>query len=189
MTDREALLAAVRESPDDDLPRLVFADWLEEHGEAERSAFIRAQVEASRAEPFSPAARDAEDRAAKLLAGKNLESWTWDLRGLMLDVRFERGFVHHATVDAAQFPESAKDLFALETIRSIRLVRPPPSRSEFEVLLNPAFDVPELERVEALDLQSLELVHDDLMNLVESEPLVGLRELSLRDNPVPPNRL
>lgn len=41
MTDREALLAAVRESPDDDLPRLVFADWLDDRGESDRAAFIR----------------------------------------------------------------------------------------------------------------------------------------------------
>jgi uncharacterized protein (TIGR02996 family) len=199
MTDREALLAAVRESPDDDLPRLVYADWLEENAgslpgierstAAERATFIRAQVEAARAEPFSPEAREAEDRAAKLLTEKNREAWSWDLRGLMLDVRFERGFVHHATVDAAQFPESAKDLFALEPIRSIRLVRPPPSRSEFEVLLSPSFDVPELARIEALDLQGLELVHSDCMDLVESQPLADLSRLSLRGNPIPPSWL
>lgn len=40
-TGRAALLAAVLESPDDDAPRLVYADWLEEAGEADRAAFIR----------------------------------------------------------------------------------------------------------------------------------------------------
>lgn len=40
-----ALLAAVRASPADDLPRLVLADWLEEKGEAERAEFIRVQCE------------------------------------------------------------------------------------------------------------------------------------------------
>src|SRR5262245_60549915 len=28
-----ALWAAIRENPEDDLPRLVYADWLEEHGD------------------------------------------------------------------------------------------------------------------------------------------------------------
>jgi len=32
-----ALLKAVVDSPADDLPRLVAADWLEEHGDAERA--------------------------------------------------------------------------------------------------------------------------------------------------------
>lgn len=48
MTDREALLAAVRESPGDDTPRLIFADWCEENGEEQRAAFIRAQIWLSR---------------------------------------------------------------------------------------------------------------------------------------------
>lgn len=40
-----ALLAAVCAAPGDDLPRLVLADWLEEHGKEERSEFIRVQCE------------------------------------------------------------------------------------------------------------------------------------------------
>jgi uncharacterized protein (TIGR02996 family) len=43
MTEREALLRAVCENPDDDTPRLVFADWLDENGEPERAEFIRLQ--------------------------------------------------------------------------------------------------------------------------------------------------
>jgi uncharacterized protein (TIGR02996 family) len=45
MSDRDALLAAVRQAPDDDSPRLVYADWLDEHGEADRAEFIRLQIE------------------------------------------------------------------------------------------------------------------------------------------------
>ncbi len=37
------LLAGVRAAPDDDLPRLVLADWLEEHDSSEWAEFIRAQ--------------------------------------------------------------------------------------------------------------------------------------------------
>lgn len=42
------LLAAVRAAPDDDLPRLVLADWLEEHESSEWAEFIRAQCEVER---------------------------------------------------------------------------------------------------------------------------------------------
>lgn len=45
MTEREALHAAVLESPEDNLPRLVFADWLEENGEQVRAEFIRTSIE------------------------------------------------------------------------------------------------------------------------------------------------
>lgn len=43
-----ALLAAIVASPDDDLPRLVYADWLEEDGQLERAQFIRTAVEYDR---------------------------------------------------------------------------------------------------------------------------------------------
>jgi uncharacterized protein (TIGR02996 family) len=45
MGDRAALYAAVCANPDDDTPRLVFADWLQEHGEEKRAAFIRSQID------------------------------------------------------------------------------------------------------------------------------------------------
>ena len=31
--------------PDDNAPRLIFADWLDEHGDGARAEFIRVQVE------------------------------------------------------------------------------------------------------------------------------------------------
>lgn len=43
MTEEQALLAAVRAAPDDDLPRLVYADWLDERGRGVRAEFIRLQ--------------------------------------------------------------------------------------------------------------------------------------------------
>lgn len=42
------LLAAIIANPDDDLPRLQMADWLDERGGCERAEFIRVQVELSR---------------------------------------------------------------------------------------------------------------------------------------------
>jgi uncharacterized protein (TIGR02996 family) len=45
MTETErSLLDAVLENPDDDLPRLVYADWLDENGDPKRAEFIRAQI-------------------------------------------------------------------------------------------------------------------------------------------------
>lgn len=45
MTTEDALLAAVLAAPDDDVVRLVYADWLEENGKSERAEFIRVQCE------------------------------------------------------------------------------------------------------------------------------------------------
>ena len=46
--DFEALVRNVFDNPDDDLARLVFADYLEEHGDGDRAEFIRLQVEYAR---------------------------------------------------------------------------------------------------------------------------------------------
>src|SRR5687768_6728397 len=41
LDERAALLRAVHDRPDDDVPRLVMADWFEEHGESDRASLIR----------------------------------------------------------------------------------------------------------------------------------------------------
>lgn len=43
--DLAPALATIREHPDDDGPRLVLADWLEERGECERAELIRVQCQ------------------------------------------------------------------------------------------------------------------------------------------------
>ena len=45
---REAFLRAIYDAPDDNTPRLVYADWLDEHGDPDRAALIRAQCESDR---------------------------------------------------------------------------------------------------------------------------------------------
>ncbi|QJW93152.1 TIGR02996 domain-containing protein [Frigoriglobus tundricola] len=47
MTERDALLRAICANPDDDTPRLVYADWLDEHGDRRdraRAGLIRASI-------------------------------------------------------------------------------------------------------------------------------------------------
>jgi uncharacterized protein (TIGR02996 family) len=48
VTEAEALFAAICDSPADDLPRLVYADWLDEHGASDYAEFIRVQCELAR---------------------------------------------------------------------------------------------------------------------------------------------
>jgi uncharacterized protein (TIGR02996 family) len=49
----EPFLRAICQAPDDDAPRLVFADWLDENGDPERAEFIRLHVRLAR-EPDAP---------------------------------------------------------------------------------------------------------------------------------------
>ena len=66
-----AMLAAVCATPKDDLPRLVLADWLEEHGETERAEFIRVQCEMAK-HPTCLEPGHACDRCAEL---RRFERW------------------------------------------------------------------------------------------------------------------
>lgn len=52
MTERERYVAEVVANPKEDLPRLAFADWCDEHGEAARAAFIRNQIERANLPPL-----------------------------------------------------------------------------------------------------------------------------------------
>ncbi len=52
LTNEEALLRTVLENPNDDAPRLVLADYLEERGDESRAEFIRVQIELAKYEAY-----------------------------------------------------------------------------------------------------------------------------------------
>lgn len=47
-----AFLRVICEAPWDDMPRLIYADWLTENGHEERAEFIRVQVEIAALDPY-----------------------------------------------------------------------------------------------------------------------------------------
>ncbi len=127
MTEYDALLAAVLARPEDDLPRLVLADWLEETGHpanAARAAFVRAQIEAESLPPGSPERATCEVEAAELFqtygAGWNrqLPDWvTWQ----DTKVVYRRGFVEELSTTPLRLFRDGHDLFAVAPVRTVRL--------------------------------------------------------------------
>jgi uncharacterized protein (TIGR02996 family) len=72
LTHEEAFRADVRGRPGDDAPRLIYADWLDEHGGpagAARAELIRCQVARAALTPDDPRARALAGREADLLRG------------------------------------------------------------------------------------------------------------------------
>jgi uncharacterized protein (TIGR02996 family) len=59
VTDQAAFVRAIHDRPTDPLPRLVFADWLDEHGHADQAAWLRADVRLAESYP----ATDPDDAA------------------------------------------------------------------------------------------------------------------------------
>jgi uncharacterized protein (TIGR02996 family) len=84
-TEQLALWSAIRANPDDDTPRLVYADWLQENGEDERAEFIRVQCQLAaiddRQENFQQA-RQLLTRSKRLL-NPNRHRWTQPLFGIV----------------------------------------------------------------------------------------------------------
>jgi uncharacterized protein (TIGR02996 family) len=62
MSDESALLAAILAHPDEDTPRLMYADWLQENGQPERAEFIRLQCSADPDEVAGDRAFELEER-------------------------------------------------------------------------------------------------------------------------------
>lgn len=68
LAQHEAFLRAIFDAPDDDTPRLVYADFLQENGEDEKAAFIRYECEiASSAKKEQPRLRALVNALAVLV--------------------------------------------------------------------------------------------------------------------------
>src|SRR6202030_4321823 len=64
MSPEKSFLHAILEAPDDDTPRLVYADWLDEHGRPEQAEFIRIQCQLEKVPPghLPPPVLDRRER-------------------------------------------------------------------------------------------------------------------------------
>jgi uncharacterized protein (TIGR02996 family) len=89
-SDFDALLKAVYAHPDDDTPRLVFADFVEENGDSDRAALIRLQCEQARLKPQAKRYKELTALLKPLLAKarKRIEPLPEDARYTL-----RRGFV------------------------------------------------------------------------------------------------
>jgi len=97
----EKLLAAVCANPDDDAPRLAYADYLEGHGEPERAEFIRIQVELAQLTPWDRKTKLNRFRE-RLLLLRHGEEWRAELPELggVEWGKFERGFVTEVVLES-----------------------------------------------------------------------------------------
>ena len=122
MTDAEAIFAGILADPDDDVPRLVFADWLEENGQADWAEFIRVQVEIESVPRSDPRHRDLARRSRKLLADQK-EVWLLPFQRLLPGclVKFERGFVSVVKATYSYVFFNAEQLWPLAPIREVQV--------------------------------------------------------------------
>jgi uncharacterized protein (TIGR02996 family) len=123
-TMRDALLLAVCEAPDDDAPRLVFADWLTDNGdEAERAwgEFIRLECEWEKLPADDPRRPAVGTRSAELW-NRYSRFWSEYLPRGVSDIHgFERGFPEQLCCSARRFLQLGKRLFEITPVRRLDL--------------------------------------------------------------------
>jgi uncharacterized protein (TIGR02996 family) len=174
----DGFLQAILDDPDDDGLRLIYADWLEEHGDP-RGAFIRVQVELARTKAGAGRSRLVE-REQELL---HLHEWEWAkcVRRLVKHWTFRRGFIESVVVEAGLFFEIADKLFRQAPVRQLRFRGVPAFRDSLGRALA---ECSQLRRIHTLDLSESELGSNGLQALAVSEYLDGLTTLNVSSNDI-----
>ena len=108
MSDGENLYRAILAAPGDDAPRLIYADWLEEHGDLERAELIRHMVHFPR------------DRTG--YRPPNPASIYWPDAPRWIGYGVRRGFVVEIGLSTPLFLAHAAELFARHPITRVNLL-------------------------------------------------------------------
>src|SRR5262245_39478643 len=112
MSPDDAFLRAILESPDDDTPRLIYADWPEDRGRPERAEFIRVQCALARLPEDDARLPGLEARERELLE-EHEEEWAGPLRPWLVRWAFSRGFVESITMPAQVYLDRGPELARL----------------------------------------------------------------------------
>src|SRR5215471_7295784 len=119
-----AFLADIVANPEDDAPRLVYADWLEDNGDLDRATFIRTQCRLASIGKYDLERYDLE-WAEKGLLAKHGKRWLKPLAKITTNVNFRRGLPDHFSLPVAKFVAKGEELFAAApTLRSYRPLQP-----------------------------------------------------------------
>lgn len=134
-TDLAAFLRAIRENPDDDTVRLVYADWLAEHGDEPRAEFIRVQLELATRNPapMLPSNRAeldalrARERELFERAGPDQLEWLGAAHALAAPGSewaghlswFRRGFLHRVTCPGDDWARHGGAVLAEHPVREV----------------------------------------------------------------------
>jgi uncharacterized protein (TIGR02996 family) len=184
----DAFVQDIVAHPEDDAPRLIFADWLEEQGDSAshaRAELIRVQYALAELPAGDLRRPPLEQRQRDLLLAHE-EQWTAPLRELGIPAwQFRRGFVERIRVHPARLIQCAAALQALVPLRELELTSEVNHDDYVPVLdLEAVALLPLLEQITALDLDRLHLysyseIRGSLPALLHSPRLGRLTTLSI----------
>ncbi len=172
-SDKTALWQAILADREDDLPRLAYADLLEEEGDETRARFIRLQIEQAKAEQDDPRhwRLEAEIRPLWLADEK---AWRADLPAWCRErAVFRRGFPYAAGGTMAAVLKSGPALIRKQPVGSLGMVDGTPEQ------LMTVLSWPEAGRLRELRLYTCEVDERVAAEIGNSPRLRCLRSLSL----------
>jgi uncharacterized protein (TIGR02996 family) len=179
--DRHAgFLQDICADPDDDTPRLIYADWLEEHAgpaEATRAELIRVQISCARLAAGDSRRPALAARERELLAAHQ-RTWRQALPSLtgIFWGPFERGFISGVWADFLSLRAHAADVFSAAPIQRLWLGASAGTR------MSELARMDWLTRISALDLHDSSIGPDGLNALLSSPYLTRLRAFYLANN-------
>ncbi len=196
MTDamEKQFLADIIEHPDEDVPRLIYADWLDDHADGlgnkekqkpfnDKAEFIRAQVALASGKEHGGVLTDDRRKELECREQKLLETYqaTWEQplrdRGVTC-VEYRRGLPDGITISASDFFSYADQLFDLAPIREAWL---------FDVTaeqMTPLANSPHLEKLTSLNLGLNSIGNNGARSLANSPHVKNLKQLDLSNNEI-----
>jgi uncharacterized protein (TIGR02996 family) len=133
--DRAAMLRTILEHPEADEPRLIFADWLDDHGEHPSAAFIRRQMNGEAVAPPLTVVNRIDDevlgcqphqcfRSGGKEHALSNRALGWVIRKPSEDRQFlfRRGLLDEVKMPCAAFMANAASLFAAHPVTRVVLV-------------------------------------------------------------------
>jgi uncharacterized protein (TIGR02996 family) len=178
--EMRVFLQEIKSHPDDDTPRLVLADWLQEHGdprEAARGEMIRIQVLLHQLHASDPR-QDALRRRQNDLLFQHRDDWVGPLMEYVT-WRFERGFLH-LTARAPKFLR--RKVAALATPEVCAWVEALTVEDLRPAYLRAFAQFPLLPHIHTLDISESPMGHKIFQDFIRSPNLFRLRTLYLDGN-------
>lgn len=176
--DADALLRAIVRHPDDDTPRLVYADWLQENGDEDRAEFIRLQIAVAE-QPNEPDPRSAR---IEELRKKNWKNWRAELprlSGITWASYFWRGFVSSVSADTSKWLiQQRGQVFESAPIQSLVL------NDAGLATLQAVLDLPEAERLTGLTIRQCRIREGEWQALARCPRLTRLKGLRFDVTPL-----
>src|SRR5262245_3603199 len=174
MSDHAGFLRAIREEPDDDTPRLIYADWLEENGDPDRAEFIRTQIELEELPEENPLHRSQQSRVRQLLT-RHRSAWLGPLEGQLEDWQFRRGFLASIKVRPRTLLTLCCELDERTPGCHVKLHGGFGDRAVQDLA-----ECPNLGWLTGLQIESFHVRYDGIEALAHSPHLSRLTELNLR---------